>query len=256
MKISLRHASSNPELPTKRQHPIRPKWLRTSKAVVQGKGTEMVTLSRDSPLSNIPAEIQLDIVFFLPYDDVVSLKKTSRYFHYFLSPGILQECKQTQIDRWAETEKQGGWPDHFPCYDCLQLKPKAEFYINGAYAYSRATRGNADTTRHCILCSFKNNEYDPGTCLAANGQSWVLCACCGELKNDVLPYTSSKVCKLCKTSFDNQQELGYSLRFSQLFFAIVVWALACSGKLPPRTSVANKHSLRFIFQSLLVGHPP
>lgn len=256
MKNSFRHASSNPELPTKRQRPTRPKWLRSSKAVVRGKDTEMVALSRDSPLSNIPAEIQLDIVFFLPYSDVVSLKKTSRYFHYFLSPDILEKCKQTQIDRWAEKEKQGGWPDHFACYDCLQLKPKAEFYINGTYGFSYATTGNAGTTRHCVLCCLKNNEYDPGTCLTINGQPSVLCACCGELKNGLPPYSSTKVCNQCKVSFDNQQELGYLLRFLQLFFAIVGWALACSGKLPPRTSVANKHSLRFIFQSLIVSHPP
>jgi hypothetical protein len=245
MKYSLRNTSSNPESSKSRPHLPRPKWLRTS------KGTEMVMLSKDSPLSNIPAEIQIDILHFLPYDDVLTLKQTSRYFHYFISPDILQECKQTQIDRWAAIEKeQGGWADYFPCYDCLKLKPKMEFYANNTYAYNRATSGTADTDRHCNLCSLKNNEYKPGTRLNLNGQTLVLCASCGSLKTEL---GGSKVCTPCNTSYDKRQEKGYVLRFAQLFFVIVSWALSCSGSLPPRSSVADKHSLRFIFQSLLVS---
>jgi hypothetical protein len=213
----------------------------------------MVMLSKDSPLSNMPAELQLDTIYFLPYDDVLALKKTSRYFHYFISPQILQECKQTQIDRWAEHEKRGGWPDQFPCYACLQLKPKTEFFINNTYASNRATPGTADTDRHCILCSFKNGKYRPGTRLNVSGQSWVLCACCGELKCTL---GLEKVCPPCKASFDLRHTWGYFLRFCQFFFAIVIWGLACSGKLPPRTSVAKKHSLRFIFESLVVSPSP
>lgn len=250
MKKSLGTTSTH-ELTTRLQ-PTVPKWLRTSNPTVQGKGTEMVSLPRDSPLSKLPTELQLLIIFFLPYTSVLTLKETSRYFHYFLTPNILMECKQIQIARWAEKEAQGGWPDEFPCYFCLQLKNKYEFYKNGMYATTIASPGSADTTRHCILCSFRNNEYEPSTCLTINGETKVLCANCGELAT--LPLgTNAKVCIPCKISFDNRQENGTSLRFIQLFFTIVSWALSCSGKLPPRTSVPDKKSVRFIFQSLLVS---
>jgi hypothetical protein len=250
MQNPLRTALPGPES-LQHQHLLpRPKWLHISKASVKGKGTEMVMLSKDSPFSNIPAELQLDIIYLLSYDDVLALKHTSRYFHYFISTDVLQNCKQAQTDRWAEIERQGGWSDQFPCYACLRLKPKVEFYVNGTYAFNRATPGNADTDRHCILCAFKNGEWGPGTRLQVSTQSWLLCACCGELK---CTPGSEIVCPPCKASFDLRHSSGYLLRFTQFYLAIVIWSLACSGKLPPRTSVATKTSLRFIFQSLIVS---
>lgn len=245
---------SNHELTTRLQ-PTLPKWLRTSNPTVQGRGAEMISLPRDSPLSKLPTELQLPIIFFLPYTSVLTLKKTSRYFHYVLTPSILSECRQIQIARYAETEKNGGWPDEFPCYACLQLKNKFEFYTNGVYATTIASPGNADTTRHCIPCSFKNNEYKPGTCLTVNGETKVLCANCGKLET-MQTSMNAKVCTPCQRSFDKRLENGPLLRFAQLFFTIVSWALACSGRLVPKTSVADRNSLRFILQSLLVSPVP
>lgn len=231
--------------------PTIPKRLRTSNPAITGKGTEMISLSRNSPLSKLPAELQLSIVFFLPYTSVLTLKRTTRYFHYFLTTSVLTQCRQIQAARFAEQEQNGGWPEEFPCYACLRLKNKYEFNTNGMYATTLASPGTADTTRHCILCSFANNEYKPGTCLTINGVTKVLCANCGEL--ETLPSnTNAQVCIPCKFSFEERQEKGTSLRFAQLFFTIVSWALACSGGFVPRTSVADKNSLRFIFQSLLV----
>lgn len=252
MKRSLGITSTH-DLTTRLQ-PTLPKWLRPSNPAIQGQGTEMISLSLDSPLSKLPAELQLSIVFFLPYTSVLTLKRTNRYFYYFLTTPILNECKEIQIARFAEQEKIGGWLNEFPCYACLRLKNEHEFYTNGTYATTLASPGTADTNRHCILCSFALNEYEPGTCLTINGETKVLCANCGELEKLPL-HTNAKVCTPCKRSYDNRQENGTWLRLAQLFFTIVSWALSCSGALVPRTSLADRNSLRFIFQSILVRPP-
>ncbi|QDS77039.1 hypothetical protein FKW77_006686 [Venturia effusa] len=235
---------------TTRLQPTLPQWLRTSNSAVQDKGTEMISLPQDSPFARIPVELQLSIILFLPYTSVLSLKNTNRYFHYFVTPSILAECRQLQIARFAEQERNGGWADEFPCYACLRPKYPDQFYSHGVYAPTTAAPGTANTKRHCITCSLRNNEYEPGTCLTINGQRKVLCANCGELAI-LSPGTRGMVCIPCEVSYVIRRENGLSLRFAQLFFTIVSWALACSGKLVPRTSIADRNSVRFILQSTL-----
>jgi len=210
----------------------------------RNKGMEMVTLDKSSPLSSIPAELQLDIMSMLDYYDVLHLKATCRYYQHFINKDVLQKSREYQIERFAEMEPTIT-TGNAPCYTCLKLKSQSSFTL---------PRPNDPRRRCCIPCAFRANRYKPGCRIVFNGDSLVVCAACESFSKEPLGANLqfNTLCKDCNVEFKTALVFGVLLRFMQGSFAIMVFALACTGQAVPTTSVATKHSLRFILTIILV----
>jgi hypothetical protein len=219
---------------------------------------EMELQIQSSRLATLPDEMKLSIIYNLDYHDVLRLRATNHNLHNFLSDSVLQECRQRQINGWAEEEREGAFPNEqneIPCYGCLKMKPRDHFWnkdVQQYYSTHYEPNSLRDVTqRRCIPCAFDNNEYSPGTQLHIGTSYIILCAACGNLKTEQRAGVITKVCDECKQAQEARAASGYSLRFGQWFFAIIAFSLACTGAAVPKTSVATYHSLRFIFTALV-----
>jgi hypothetical protein len=257
------------ELHSKRREllkrPAKPQWLSKPRILQHMKGVEMISLDRGSDFAKIPAELQLHIISYLDYPDVRQLKKTCRYFNYFINEDVMKESKKQQVERYQQMELQMRTPaNKLPCYKCLRMKQSAEFYNAKAAYYLNAqpsyyTRANAspaqDFNRHCIRCSFRNGLYDPGLKVVTGGETWQVCAACGVLCRDVQypAYSAAQgTCKPCGAMHEFNKKNGATLRLLQFVIAVVILPLACTGQAMPWTSRADEHSLRWIFTVTLV----
>jgi hypothetical protein len=244
----------------------RPEWLHSSIPKRHGKGMELVFLDKSSMLSSIPVELQLNIIQYLGYHDVLNLKALCQYYNYFISPEILNESRRRQIEDFEEIENRSQLlkPSHVPCYTCLKEKPIAQFYnVTGRYYYSTQPCIPLPDpgTRCCIPCAFKANLVAPGLNLHANGNSYLICSGCGMFSmnpvaqsiNTFNGYSYGVYCNHCKHDFEKLLGCGWLFRFIQFVLGVIIFALACTGKSVPTTSVATKSSLRFIFTVTLVS---
>jgi hypothetical protein len=246
----------------------RPKWLHKPKILNHVKEAEMVSLSRDSNFAKIPAELQLHVISYLDYDAVLKLKGTCRYFNYFINADVIEASKVNQVEHYQQMETHNTLPsDQLPCYTCLKMKPKAEYYHKKGRYYMNAqpyrshrqtAARNPDFERQCIRCGFQEGLYDPGTKLNTGGQSWLICSSCGFLAKEPQDTTSSASgtsCKPCTVEYNFMRGHGTSIRMLQWMVAVVILPLACSGKAMPWTSRANEDSLRWIFNITVVRIP-
>ncbi|KIV98598.1 hypothetical protein, variant [Verruconis gallopava] len=238
---------------------LKPRMLRHVKAA------ELVSLSRDSSLAKIPAELQLQIISTLEYEDVVQLKRTCRYFNFFINSDVMEESRAAQVEIFRVMEQNYSMPgDKLPCYHCLKLKPKVEFYdVAGKYylssppiGYYRTALYNADTNRNCIRCGFLTRQYLPGLSLKTGNQVWMFCSECGVLER--LPSQSSyrypdNLCLPCSNKYNFFRAQGTTMRLVQWVISIVILPLACTGQFMPWTSKASNHSLRWIFTITLAS---
>lgn len=236
----------------------------------------MVNLTKESPLASMPAELQLHILSFLDYREVVQFKHVCRYFNYFISEDVLRECKENQIAAFHHMEDTRTLPQNMlACYTCLNLKPSSEFYSitgnyylnaapsNGLYPTTQSAHLAAATStkyyeeRYCIRCGFNDCKFSFGLRLTTQGRSLMYCSGCGVLDDQpahATAYTDT-CCRPCKKEYDFLREHGSTARLFQWIFSIIVLALACTGQAMPWTSQANKHSLRWIFTVFVVSFP-
>jgi hypothetical protein len=241
----------------------RPKWLHVSILNPDGKGKEMVLLSRSSLLSTLPAEVCLDIIMELDYRDVQTLKASCRYFRYFIDSSVTEASRMRQLEEFEELERQSHsmQPLDAPCYTCLQKKPLAHFYNPaGTYYYTaQPPLPLPDAgTRYCIPCGFKTKRYAPGLQISVDNVTYLRCAGCKRLeKSAALPIGSARhyngqSCQHCSNDLKILNN-GWIFRFIQFLLGIIIFALACTGSTVPLTSVVTRESLRFIFTTTLVS---
>jgi hypothetical protein len=267
MKRSLRDTMSAPKTQKSNSNrPLRPKWLHISVPKENGEGKEMIFLSKDSLLSSIPAELQLETIQFLGYHDTLNLKATCRYYNYFISEDVLEDSRTRQLERFEEIERRSKFEKlaNVPCYNCLKEKPIAQFYhVPGQWYYNtQPCLPLPDPgTRFCIPCAFKTKRIAPGLNLNVNGNVYLICSGCKRFgKNPASAVVTSKngynyaqYCDLCKHDFDQLLAFGWILRFLQFVLGLIIFALACTGSSVPISSVVSKSSLRYIFTVTIVS---
>jgi hypothetical protein len=272
MRPTQSKARLGPTIPTANtnklpRHLRRPEWLHISAPKRDGTGQELVYLDKSSSLSCIPIELQLNIIQFLGYHDVLKLKASCRYYNYFISPDVLEESKVKQIEEFEEVENQSrlAKPSLVPCYTCLEKKPIAYFYnISARYYYgAQPCLPLPDPgARCCIPCAFKTNQVPAGLDLRVNGKTYLTCSGCGIFTKNFIANTVNTFnghgygayCDYCKHDFERLLSLGWLFRCSQFVLGVIIFALACTGKSVPTTSVATRSSLRFILTVTLVSH--
>ena len=247
-----------------------PRWISKPKIMQHVLGAEMVSLSRDSDFGKIPAELQLHVISYMDYPDVLKLKQTCRYFSYFINADVLRDSRQYQIELFKVMEDMRTLPDgHVPCYSCLRCKPTNEFYNITTNQYYGSQGGTTyyynrtplmpplmDFSRSCIRCNFLNGFYDPGLKLTTGNQEWMFCGSCGHLVRNAglvsTAYNSLGTCKACTSYLEVFRNTTPFIRLFQFLIAVVILPLACTGQAMPWSSTPDSNSLRWIFTVTLV----
>lgn len=234
----------------------------------------MIHLSKASSLSKVPTELQMDIIFYLPFHDAFHLKQTCRYFNFFFTEDLLEVTKQRQIAIFEEMDKalpisyntyagNVTLPD-LPCYTCLRIKPAAEFYNTATNQYANvfgSQRFGNTTERFCIACGFKTGRFEKGRELIYRNytRKAVHCLQCNLIVTATAPGTTFLSSSHDQTECDNcvQERTtlsanGLFIRFLQSVFSVIIFGLTCTGKMVPRSSVVGNESYPFMFTIIAV----
>ena len=225
--------------------------------------SELVDIPRTGSLAQLPVELQLEIFFNLDYWDLQKVSGSCRYYRHFVSKTMLDDARERTIDRFKEIERQGRLTNNQkPCYTCLQMMHHTKFHDPNA---SSSTSGTTATTpkpptppigsRYCIKCGLKNNKFKPGQGITSAGQTSAICKHCKRFQRKPVETQTLRqgyACRSCDREVIYLQENGPILRFVQAVFAVVIFALACSGKAVPRSSHMSHGTWRWIYTISLV----
>jgi hypothetical protein len=110
-------------------------------------------------------------------------------------------------------------------------------------------------SRYCINCGLKNDKFQPGQSIVSAGQTSAICKHCKRFqKKPIESYTlrAGYACQSCDSEVIYLQKNGPILRLMQAILAVVIFALACSGKAVPRSSRVNHSTWRWIYTISLV----
>ena len=220
---------------------------------------ELVDIPRTGPLAQLPVELQLEIFFNLDYWELKNLNSSCRYYRHFISKTMLDDARQRTITRFKEIERQGRLTNNQkPCYTCVRMMNYTKFHDPNA---SKSTTTAKSTTpvivgsRYCINCGLKNDKFQPGQGIVSAGQAAAICKHCKRFqKKPIESYTlrPGYACRSCDREVVYLQENGPIIRFIQALFAVVIFALACSGKAVPRSSHISHGTWRWIYTISIV----
>ncbi|KAJ5894621.1 hypothetical protein N7495_006312 [Penicillium taxi] len=156
----------------------------------------LATMSQNSTICDLPAEILLMIVNHLDAFSTIWLQRSCRLFHGTIpSPTHLELIK-------AETTYFGTQNDLYACRDCLRLRPRAKFADN-MVKRKKSKWGEKVTERWCVDCGIKprpgTNRYTAGNIITILGVPFVICSKCrkfreGASENGKLLF----VCQVCR----------------------------------------------------------
>lgn len=215
------------------------------------KNSRLRNLQRTGPLAKLPAEIQLDTFYYLDYETLFQLRSTCRYYRNFVSEGMLEDAKESTKEQYMQKERDGGFPvGKKPCYSCYRVKDNNKFHT---VAVIQTTGGAASDgligTRYCISCGVKEKKFKPGEAITTANETQAICKHCKRFNKK--PIRSSVVrsgwaCPRCDAEVVFLQSTGLFMRFIQTVFAIVIFALSCSGRAVPRSSHLTNTTWRWI----------
>ena len=250
--IRREHSSSPPTklrfLPSQNLQAFRNRFKRHS---------ELVDIPRTGSLAQLPVELQLEIFFNLDYWDLQRVSASCRYYRHFVSKTMQDDARERTIVRFKEIERQGRLANNQkPCYTCLQMMPYTKFHDPNA---STATTPKPPTppigSRYCIKCGLKNNKFKPGQGITSEGQTTAICKHCKRFQKKPIETQTLRqgyACQSCDYEVIYLQARGPILRFVQAVFAVIIFALACSGRAVPRSSHTSHGTWRWIYTISLV----
>lgn len=224
---------------------------------------ESVDIPRTGSLAQLPVELQLEILFNLDYWELKNVSASCQYYRHFISKSMLDEARERTISRFREIERQGRLTNNQkPCYTCLRMMHHTKFHDPNA---SRSTAGNSTTAtkpatpafgfRYCIKCGLKENKFQPGQGITSAGKTTAICKHCKRFqKKPIETYTlrHGYACRSCDHEVIYLQEKGPIVRCIQAILAVIIFALACSGRAVPRSSHISHGTWRWIYTISLV----
>lgn len=219
-----------------------------------------IDLPRNGPLAQLPPEIQLETFFYLDYQSLLNLQSSCRYYEYFISAQMLEDSKERTKELYMDMEHRSAFPiNQKPCYTCLQIKGHTAFHDpSGNRTYPSANPGQLNTvigTRYCIPCGVKEKKFKPGEQIIAGGHTQAICKHCKRLNTKpVSTWRAGWACPKCNAEVDLLLSTGPIVRLAQAAFAIIIFALACSGQAVPRSSHLTHGTWRWVFTISLVDH--
>jgi len=221
------------------------------------RNSKLGNLPRTGPFAKMPAEIQLATFYYLDYESLSQFRSTCRYYRNFISQGMLDEAKESTKEEYMEKERNGDFDDgRKPCYVCYRVKDNSKFHLAATTAAATTTPADGHIgTRYCIACGVKEKKFKPGEQINAGGQTHAICKHCKRYnKKPVNSWIvrSGWACPRCDREVNFLLSAGIFMRFVQAVFAIVMFALSCSGHAIPRSSHFNNRAWRWIFTVSLV----
>lgn len=127
-------------------------------------------------LSELPSELQSEIVNCLTFPDNVNLKRTCRHFY-----GLVHLDQAAQME--AENSLYAAEKRLFVCSDCHRILPSQRF-ADKMIRRSRRRGGSEAWTRFCIDCGVtprgqnSSRRYTPGAHISIQGMHYVICQAC------------------------------------------------------------------------------
>lgn len=144
-----------------------------------------------------------------------------------------------------------------PCYTCFRFKANNDFHQPlSSTSNPRPTRQRyaIPRTRYCIPCGVKLNKFKPRQEIKAGGQSQAICSYCYRFnRKPIRSWRGYWSCPKCEAEADLLADFGPWIRIFQALFAIVILALACSGRAVPRSSHLTHGAWRWVFTISLVS---
>jgi len=221
------------------------------------KNNRLPNLPRTGPLAKLPAEIQLDTFYYLDYETLFQLRSTCRYYRNFVSDGMLEDAKESTKEQYMQKERDGGFHgSKKPCYTCYRIKDNNKFHAGAVIQTTGAPASDGLIgIRYCVACGVKDKKFKPGEAIIAGGETQAICKHCKRFNRR--PIRSSVVrsgwaCPRCDAEVSFLQNTGLFMRFIQTVFAIVIFALSCSGRAVPRSSHMTSTTWRWILTISLV----
>lgn len=227
-----------------------------SRRRIQNRDIKLIDIPRTGPLAQLPVEIQLEIFSYTDYVELNNLKSTCRYYRQLISKSILDDAMKHTKDKYEEMDRNKTFPkSQTPCYTCLRLKDKCKFHEFNGTNYSGNIAPIPDP-RCCITCGVKNKIFPAGQAILSGNVAMAICKHCKRFQKK--PVYSNIVrdgyaCRSCDEEVGWLQRVGVNTRCIQAIFAIIIFALACSGRAAPRSSHITHGIWRWIYTISVVS---
>lgn len=132
--------------------------------------TDLPTKKCTSPLLALPLDIMQQIIDYLTECDVpmhAVLRRTHRCFYHIIHPSTVRDKPSEKLLRdqlrWAETQSPYLFPpDHYPCWQCLRVKPAQSF----------PDRSKDEELRCCLKCGIEFHLYPLASPVIVDGVSY------------------------------------------------------------------------------------
>ena len=126
---------------------------------------------------NLPPELLMLIVSFLPITDVLRLRLTCGILYDFIPRPSIDQLLLAESTDWARAR------DIYTCRYCLRLRPGGEF-ADRMLRRRRSRSGRDCAKRFCIECGLQPREgparYGPGAQITVQGAFFGFCLSCRE----------------------------------------------------------------------------
>lgn len=195
-------------------------------------------------LLRLPDELHVNITDRLEFHDLRRLRATCGFYHSLITEDVLRERHNSHTN-WLLSQE--GKADRMPCWKCEQVKGKNDFRCEQLPGIT----GN----RVCLWCELKAGTISTGRyyVVGTAGQSRnyvynssvqraVVCLRCQKfslLERYSTSYYSvstnqhaDNLCTACHKLVKDLQTAAVILRGAQFPFAIILFAVACSGSFP------------------------
>jgi hypothetical protein len=112
-------------------------------------------MSKPFPFTELPVELQLQVVAHLSFEAVAYLRMTNKIYQYFIPKPSLPELLVVENTDWSTKR------DLFMCCHCLRLRRSTKF--SEKMVSRKRTRGrHGAALRFCIECGLTVPWKDPG----------------------------------------------------------------------------------------------
>lgn len=213
------------------------------------------TIPKDAWLLHLPAELHLELISYLHYQDCQAIRLTCRYFYYTVPE------KYMDIRRWrSQLQQREGYcaqGEDIACFQCLKLKPPKDFPLHDSSRqwveierrkpFSSIDDSRleyyklVDFNRKCINCEVhgaaSSDGVQPFKVNAGPKESWMcVCGACGQVLESTMLWARSHNMASggcwCNPCFTQAQYLfdGISnCMCSQAVIALILYSVSMGG---------------------------
>jgi hypothetical protein len=160
-------------------------------------------------LQQLPAELQLEVISYLSFEETTNLRMTSRKYRDFITRPSFAKLLEIELSPWAK-EKQ-----LYSCYYCARLRQSNKF-ANRMLQYRKRSHVHP---RFCIECGLMvpwsepgARGYNRGHKLEVGGLEYQVCKNCGLFERYSRKWTLQGKCSgldhwaLCPHGYESKRK--------------------------------------------------